>query len=198
MRKNYKTVVNFLTYLLISAFLWSCAVKPSEKIILYPITEGQSYRGKIWWKLELYNNREDKRSWGGYANFEVGAEYLYLLIKNFLGGNLVFLKWEIERPQEINFYDFKKKKVYIFLGESFSEIHEIPLYFLGLKKEISLSLNSILLNYIFLREDKKGFIISDKFQIEWQIKEIELLKEDKKTLKEEVEKLTYWEVEIFM
>lgn len=194
MRKNYKIVVDFLTCLLIFAFLWSCAVKPSEKI---SIKEGQNYKGKIWWKLELYNNREDKKSWGGYADFEVGPEYLYLLIKDFLGGNLAFLRWEIERPQEISFYDFKKKKIYVFLGQSSSEIHEIPLYFLGFKKEISLSLNSILIKYTFLKEKRKGFFVSDKFQIEWQIKEIEL-KEDKKTLREEIEKLPYWEVEIFI
>lgn len=195
MKKSYKIVLNFGILFLILVFFSSCAIKPSEKLSKYPLIEGQTYKGKIWWKLEVYNQKEKSKVWGGYASFEADNKYLYLLIRGFLGGNLAFLMWELKEPQEVSIYDFKKEKVYIWVLGNFSEIKEFPMYFLGFKKEKKLQLNSLILNYVFFEKEQKGTLLSEQFKLEWQIKEI-ILKENGESLKEEVEKFSRWDIEV--
>ncbi len=193
MKKNYKTVLKNWFFFLVLFFLLSCTVKSSKNIKYFPV-ESQIYKGKIWWKLEIFDKEEDK-VWGGYASFETGTDHFYLLVRGFLGENIAFLKWESEIPQEISLYNFKKRKVYIWILKNFSELKDLPLYFLGFKDEKKVKVNSFVLSYVFFEEEQKGIIFSEQFKLEWQIKEVGL-KESEKTLKEEIEKVSPWDVEI--
>lgn len=192
MKKNYKIVLHLSIFFLAFTLFISCGIKTSEKTLILSLKEGEVYEGKTWWRLEIYNRKEENRVWGGYADFEVTTQYLYLLVRNFWGGNLAFFKWELRYPQEVCLYDFKGKRIYIFLFEELPNNQEIPFYFLGFKKKKDFKIESLILSYSFILPEKKGVLTSERFQIEWQIKTIKI-KEKLGSLKEEVERLSSWE-----
>jgi hypothetical protein len=190
-----KKFLKIFCLLIFSFFIVSCGrykVSPVEKIIT--LSEDKVYTGKIWWKIEIF--KKDKiKSNGGYADFQVSQNFLYISLKSPFNSMVALIKWEKEKNSRIDVYDFYNKKHFIiFLPQNFKN-NLLPFYFLGLKKkEMCYNFFKMKIKYMFLKDKNTGYISCPYFRAMWKIKT--LMSAEKRKFKYSIDKHKFKEIRI--
>jgi len=169
-----------ILFFIIFIFFPSC----SKISFYYPtkLISNQTFYGKIWWKLSFYKEN-NVQTFGGYADFEISIDYLYIKLKSPFGSTIGLIEWKKDFPREIIFYNLKEKKSFCFTFNTPLSLFEyLNLYFLGIKNKKAIwyiKKNKFIYSFSF--PEKKGKIRSSKFYLEWKIKKI--FKTNKQNLK---------------
>ncbi len=157
MRKKLKIVQvlnKFSLFFGIFSFICGCCYK-APPISKKPIEK--VYQGTIWWEITYLTNNQTK-TFSGYADFQTGKNFLYLRLKSPINTTLGYGKWEISSFNIIKIFDLYSKKYYLVVFNQYPELKNIPLYFLGLKKEKNWNFLKTSFKYSFINNEKKGFI----------------------------------------
>ena len=182
MRKKLKIVQvlnKFFLFFGIFSFICGCCYK-APPISKKPIEK--VYQGTIWWEITYLTNNQTK-TFSGYADFQTGKNFLYLRLKSPINTTLGYGKWEISSFNIIKIFDLYNKKYYLVVLNQHPELKNIPLYFLGLKKEKNWNFLKTSFKYSFINNEKKGFISSHSFSLKWRFKSISSLENFKPLLK---------------
>lgn len=183
MRKKLKIVQvlnKFSLFFGIFSFICGCCYK-APPISKKPIEK--VYQGTIWWEITYLTNNQTK-TFSGYADFQTGKNFLYLRLKSPINTTLGYGKWEISSFNIIEIFDLYNKKYYLVVFNQHPELKNIPLYFLGLKKEKNWNFLKTSFKYSFINNEKKGFISSHSFSLKWRFKSISSLENFKPLLKD--------------
>ncbi|MCS7150511.1 MAG: hypothetical protein N2Z40_03835 [Caldimicrobium sp.] len=184
---------------LILLSILSCAPKELSLLDAYLVLQKEGLaekklKGKVFVEGAFILLNSQDQSGGSYGTFYLDPSSLIIFLRPPLSTEII-LYWD-GNPKHFFLIDTAKKRVYRLHFKEFS-LEDLPSYFLGLKEgKVKFKRNNLMGEYTFSKEELKGVLQANLFNLSWKIKEITFTEEYPPPLSFENYKLKTIEVDL--